>query len=73
MSKRTKIPVQYWAYTGNETEALRNGSFLRKSKYGLARFMNGDFMGFIESEVVPEGFTEVPKERADELIPDCCR
>ena len=48
---------------------LENGSFVRRSKYGLGQFMNGDFMGFIED--VPEGM--VDRDLARRLIPECCR
>lgn len=51
-------------------DGLRNGSFLRRGKYGLAQFMNGDFMGFIPA-VLP-GFSEVDKKHAENLIPRVC-
>lgn len=44
---------------------------MRRSKYGLGQFMNGDFMGFIED--VPEGMAEVDRDLARRLIPECCR
>ena len=69
MKKLTSNKRKYWANPGGDF-GLENGSFLRLSKYGLAQFMNGDFMGFIDE--VPEGFTEVSTEHAEKLIPKVC-
>jgi hypothetical protein len=60
---------RYWANPGGDF-GLRNGSFVRESKYGLAQYMNGDFMGIIAT--VPVGFTEVDTAHAEKLIPRCC-
>ena len=61
---------RYWANPGGDF-GLRNGSFVRESKYGLAQYMNGDFMGIIPA--VPKGFTEVDTVHAEKLIPGCCK
>jgi hypothetical protein len=75
MSEKLKAwqkKVRFYAYAGNEDEALKNGSFVRCSKkYGLARFSNGDFMGFLDE--VPADMAEVPVEKAWVLIPRCCK
>ena len=69
MSKKT--PLTYYASAHNAEECLKNGSFVRRSKYGLGQFTLGDFMGFLEA--VPEGMVEVDRNLARRLIPDCCR
>ena len=61
----------YYASAHNAEECLKNGSFVRRSKYGLGQFTLGDFMGFIEA--VPEGMVEVDRNLARSLIPECCR
>ena len=40
--------VDYYTWEHNIDGCLRNGSFVRRSKYGLGQFMNGDFMGFVD-------------------------
>ena len=67
----TNTPHQYFTWSHNVEGCLENGSFVRRSKYGLGQFMNGDFMGFIED--VPEGMVEVDRNLARCLIPECCR
>jgi hypothetical protein len=67
----TNTPHQYFAYAHNIEGCLENGSFVRRSKYGLGQFTNGDFMGFIED--VPEGMVEVDRDLARCHIPECCR
>ena len=67
----TNTPPQYFTWSHNVEGCLENGSFVRRSKYGLGQFMNGDFMGFIEA--VPEGMVEVDRDLARCLIPECCR
>jgi hypothetical protein len=62
---------KYWTWEHNIKGCLRNGSFVRKSKNGLAQYMNGDFMGFIEA--VPAGMTGVDDVAAFKLIPQCCK
>ena len=69
MSKKT--PLTYYASAHNAEECLKNGSFVRRSKYGLGQFTLGDFVGFIEA--VPEGMVEVDRNLARCLIPECCR
>ena len=69
MARSTNRSYYTWAH--NVEMCLRNGSFVRKSKYGLGQFMNGDFMGFIEA--VPEGMAEIPMEKAEKLIPGVCK
>lgn len=69
--KATQHQVQYYTWTHNIEGCLRNGSFVRNSKYGLAQYMNGDFMGFIEN--VPEGMSNINPEEAKNFIPECCR
>ena len=64
-------PHVYYTFAHNIEGCLENGSFVRRSKYGLGQFMNGDFTGFIEA--VPEGMVEVDRDLARRLIPDCCR
>jgi hypothetical protein len=50
---------------------LKNGSFIRESKHGLAYYMNGDFMGFVEK--IPPLFKKVETAHAKNLIPKICR
>jgi len=64
-------PHQYFACAHNVEGCLENGSFVRRSKYGLGQFTCGDFTGFIED--VPEGMVEVDRDLARSLIPECCR
>ena len=61
----------YYTWEHNIDGCLRNGSFVRRSKHGLAQFMNGDFMGFIDE--VPKGMCAVDVVHAFKLIPKCCR
>lgn len=64
--------VQYYTHAHNVDGCLENGSFVRKRKDGkLVRYMNGDFISFIEK--VPEGMIEVPVKKAVELLPECCK
>ena len=65
------IPHTYYTWSHNVEGCLENGSFVRRSKYGLGQFNNGDFLGFIEA--VPEGMVEVDRDLARCLIPECCR
>ena len=65
------IPHTYYACEHNAEECLKNGTFVRRSQYGLGQFNLGDFMGFIED--VPEGMVQVDTNLARSLIPDCCR
>jgi hypothetical protein len=58
-------------YYAMHDAGLQNGSFIRESSHGLAQYMNGDFMGFIEK--IPTTFQEVETEHAESLIPKCCR
>ena len=46
-------PISYYSYS---EEGLKNGSFARRSKYGLGLFTLGDFMGMIEK--VPDDRTQ---------------
>ena len=64
-------PHTYYACEHNAEECLKNGSFVRRSKYGLGQYTLGDFTGFIET--VPEGMVEVDRHLARALIPECCR
>ncbi len=72
----TAFKRRYWAYTGNEEEALKNGSFLRFSEFcdpGLAaEFINGDHMGAIQIPTDTKRYTEVNADYAVDLIPKCC-
>ena len=68
---KTKTPTQYYARAPHPEEALRNGSFLRRTAGGLAMYMNGDYLGDIDN--VPEGLTEVPRTYAESLLPACCK
>jgi hypothetical protein len=61
---------QYFALESDIEGCLKNGSFVRKSKYGLAQYMNGDFMGFLSE--VPKRMIEVPVKKAEHLIPVSC-
>lgn len=70
--------MQYWAYRGNERDALRNGSFIRTAqpltkndKAKFAQYMNGDFVGFLEA-VDLEQFAPVDLKMAQSLIPKVC-
>lgn len=72
---------EYWTYTGNEEQALRNGSFVRKSKHGYGRFMNGDFIDFVADDFVlwmrdddptVPLYTKVGRDYAEKLLPECC-
>lgn len=65
------IQHTYYAYKHNAEECLKNGSFVRRSKYGLGQFTLGDFVGFIEA--VPEGMAEIDSDIARSIIPECCR
>jgi len=65
-------PVRYFAYAGNEQNALRNGSFCRLTKHGFAHFMNGDHLG-LRKELPGGNWTEINPIEASTLIPDCCR
>lgn len=69
---RKRRQAQYWAYSDNIYDALRNGSFLRKAKGfdAYAQYINGDYMGSVT--ILPNGFTEVPQEQAENLIPEVC-
>ena len=60
-------PISYYSYS---EECLKNGSFARRSKYGLGLFTLGDFVGMIEK--VPEGWTQFDTDTAQSLIPQCC-
>lgn len=64
---KTKTTVRY--FTRN-MDCLENGSFLRQSKYGISRFINGDFMGFVDK--VFDDLMEVDKKTAESKIPKCC-
>ena len=63
------IPHTYYAWAHNIESCLENGSFVRRSKYGLAQFTCGNFMGFIED--VPEGMVEVDRDLARRLTDPC--
>lgn len=65
-----KASVVYYVRPEAKESMLRNGSFVRRSRYGLAWFMNGDFCGFLEE--VPEGYEEVELEYARALVPRVC-
>ncbi len=65
------IDPTYYPWRHNVEGCLENGSFVRRSKYGLGQFTCGDFVGFIEA--VPEGMVEVDRDLARSLIPECCR
>jgi hypothetical protein len=65
------IQHTYYTWAHNVEGCLENGSFVRRSKFGLGQFTNGDFMGFLEA--VPEGMVEVDRSLARCLIPECCR
>jgi hypothetical protein len=58
-------------YYAMHDDGLRNGSFIRESDKSRARYMNGDFMGFIKD--IPATFKEVETKHAESLIPKCCR
>lgn len=73
MTKRAykKAEIHYYANQNNPESALENGSFVRWSKqYGYARFILGDFHEFLDK--LPDGLMEVPREKAESLIPKCC-
>jgi hypothetical protein len=63
-----KTPPQYYA---RNTDALRNGSFLRRTAGGLALFMLGDYLGDVDT--VPEGLTEFDQKTANGFLPACCK
>jgi hypothetical protein len=65
--KRQTTPKYY----ARNTEALRNGSFLRRTTGGLALFMLGDYVGDVDT--VPEGLTEYDKQTAKVFLPTCCK
>ncbi len=48
-----KTKIQYFA---TNAKAIENGSFVRVSPHGIARYINGDFCGYID---------EIPKTYAD--------
>ena len=54
---------------------LMNGSFYRKSKFGIGWYMNGDYMGEKKSlSDLPQGLIckEYNKE-VKQLLPKCCQ
>jgi len=63
--------VRYYARVQNHKEALRNGSFLRRTAGGLAMYILGDYVGDVDT--VPEGLTEFEKHYAEALLPACCK
>ncbi len=67
MAKK-KVVIQYFAM---HDDGLKNGSFIRHSASGLAQYMNGDFMGFVDK--VPSGFEPVDVKHAEKLLPKCCK
>jgi len=60
----------YYTWEHNIDGALENGSFVRLGKHGLAQYMNGDFMGFVDA--VPEGMARVDTTHAERIIPKVC-
>lgn len=70
-AKDAKPAIQYYTHAHNVEDCLKNGSFVRGRQGKLARYMNGDFMGFVDA--VPEGMTEVAVELAYRLLPKCCK
>lgn len=63
---KRKTPTKYYA---RNTEALRNGSFLRQTARGVAIFMLGDYVGDVAA--IPEGLTEFDKKTAETFLPAC--
>jgi hypothetical protein len=63
--------VRYYARAQNHKEALRNGSFMRRTIDGLALYILGDYVGDVET--VPEGLTEFEKDYAESFLPACCK
>lgn len=66
-------PTRYFAI---HEAGLRNGSFYRVSRHGVAQWINGDCMGKIEE--VPalyykQSLVEFDRETAERLIPSVCR
>lgn len=59
---------EYYANRDNPEEALRNGSFIRVSRHGIAKFVLGDFQGFLD-DLPLALLTFVERERAKELLP----
>ena len=70
-TKKAKKFPQYYARAPHPEEALRNGSFLRRTAGGLAMYMNGDYLGDVDS--VPEGLDEIPRDYAEAFLPSCCK
>jgi len=65
---KRQTPPKYYA---RNTEALRNGSFLRQTAGGVAIFMLGDYLGDVAT--IPEGLTEYDKKTAEAFLPTCCK
>lgn len=72
---KKKSSVCYYANANNTEECLRNGSFVRTSKYRgaelVARYILGDYDMLLGS--VPNGMVLVDTEFAKSLIPKCCK
>jgi len=70
-------------YFARGEDSLRNGSFLRASRYGVSLFMNGDYMGMIVdaergkpleiSDEAMDGRIEFDYKAAEKLIPGVAR
>jgi hypothetical protein len=52
-------------------DALKNGSFVRTSKHGVAQYMNGDYLGMIAK--VPDGLQVMDAKEAKQHLPKVCR
>lgn len=69
-------------YFARGEDSLRNGSFLRASRYGVSLFMNGDYMGMVvevargkplDLSNVLDGRVEFEYKAAERLIPAVAR
>lgn len=70
-----KSSICYYAPYDNPEESLRNGSFIRVSKYRgsemIARYILGDYDMLLP--IIPNNVVPVSREFAESLIPKCCK